>query len=407
MHSKELAASAGPIAGAERIDAVDTLRGVAVLGILVMNIYAFSMPFAAYGNPLRMGGTGWLDLGTWYLTHVLFDQKFMTIFSLLYGGGLVILWQRAEARGLQPGRLVLRRQFWLLVIGAAHAYLIWFGDILFSYAVIGMLVYPLRRLSPVRLAVLAVLMMSVAPWVTWDLGRSLEALPEGEILLQDADALKDDLVAHRGTYADIFGFRASQVAWLQIEGILFFGLWRTGGLMLLGMALMKLGVLSGRREAAFYRKMLAAGYGIGLPLMAVSVHVLTRAGWDEVFVFRIGSLPNYLGSLFVAAGHTAAVMLIVKSGWRQALMSRFTAVGRMALTNYLMHSVVMTTIFYGYGLGLYGTVPRSAQMLFVAGMLGFQLWLSPLWLTVFRFGPAEWAWRSLTYGRLQPLRYPD
>ena len=142
----EMANSGTPVAGAQRITAIDTLRGVAVLGILVMNIYGFAMPLPAYSNPLVMGGTEWYNLGTWFFTHVFFDQKFMTIFSLLFGGGTVLMWQRAQARGAKFGRIYFRRSFWLLLIGVVHGYLIWFGDILFHYALIGMFIYLFRKM---------------------------------------------------------------------------------------------------------------------------------------------------------------------------------------------------------------------------------------------------------------------
>jgi uncharacterized protein len=217
------------------------------------------------------------------------------------------------------------------LISALHGYLIWFGDILFSYALIGMLIFPLRNRKPRSLIIVACL-------------------------------------------------------------------------MLLGMALMKLRVLSAERSIAFYRKMMLAGYGIGLPIMLYSIYFVTAHQWDHIFMFRIGMLPNYIGSIFVAMGHIAVVMLIVKTGVLMKLMQRFAAVGRMAFTNYLLHSIILTTVFYGYGFGLYGQIPRLWQMAFVVAVIGLQMIVSPLWLRHYRFGPAEWFWRSLTYWRLQPMR---
>jgi uncharacterized protein len=174
--------------------------------------------------------------------------------------------------------------------------------------------------------------------------------------------------------------------------------------MLLGMALMKLGVLSAERSMRFYRRMTLIGYGAGLPLAILSAVILDAHLFDPLFVSRYGGIPNYFGSILVAFGHIGAVMLMVKSGALQAVVDRFAAVGRMALTNYLTHSLVMTSLFYGYGLGLYGDVPRIGQQGFVAVVIGLQLFLSPWWLRYFRFGPAEWLWRSLTYGQRQPMR---
>ena len=429
----EIEAPAEPIAASERFAAVDTLRGVAVLGILVMNIYMFAMPIAAYMDPLRAGGTEWYNLGTWYVSHILFDQKFMTIFSLLFGGGLVMMWERARARSIGFARIFFRRQVWLLVIGALHAYLIWFGDILFQYAVAGMLAYFFRKRSPRTLIVIGVLFLSVTPLLSYGSGvyiakmaaeaeliearrdrgeaitdyqqAMLEEWATFQTFIVSSDAnIQGEIDAYRGSYVDTLRHRAPIVVAMQTDNLLYFFLWRIWGLMLIGMALMKLGILSGQRDLRFYNRMLVAGYSIGIPIAAFSAYLLTAIRWDPLVTFRVGQLPNYFGSVFMAFGHIAAVMLIVKKDRLIRLMARFAAVGRMALTNYLLHSIVMTTIFYGYGLGLYGQVPRSAQMLFVAAMLGLQLWLSPLWLERFRFGPFEWLWRSLTYWRMQPMR---
>ncbi|WP_405232331.1 DUF418 domain-containing protein [Lentisalinibacter salinarum] len=425
--------AAGPVTVAERITAIDTLRGVAVLGILVMNVYAFAMPFAAYTNPLIMGGEEWYNLGTWFFTHLLFDQKFMTIFSMLFGAGVVLMAGRAEERGVGFAGIFYRRQLWLLLIGVAHGYLLWFGDILFHYALVGMLLYPLRHRAPRTLIVVACLLLPVSLLMNYagaeymeeeqaatrplqeqrDAGEALTA--EEEARLEAAEAMRSfvaptaedvqaDLEAYRGSYGEIVEHRAPMVASMQFQGAIAFALWRVGGLMLIGMALMKLGVLSARRSPAFYRRMMIVGYGLGLPLAAFSGWNLWQHEFDGLYAFRVGMIPNYFASILVAFGHVGLVMRIVQSGALAALMRRFAAVGRMALTNYLMHSLILTTVFYGYGFGLYGTVPRFWQMAFVAAVIGLQLWLSPIWLRNFRFGPVEWLWRSLTYWRRQPLK---
>lgn len=426
-------ATAVPVAATERITSIDTLRGIAVLGILVMNIYAFAMPFVAYQNPLLMGGTEWYNLGTWFFTHIFFDQKFLTIFAALYGAGLVMMATRAEARGAKYGGAWYRRNFWLLVFGAAHGYLIWFGDILFHYALMGMLVYPLRKLSPRALLVTASVLLSIGFVMQIaggsymaDLqvrGAEVKAQEDAGLVLSEeqratleewqasaaflkppAEQVAEDVAAYTGGYAGIFEHRYPMVVMMQTQGTIGFVIWRVGGIMLIGMALMKLGVLDASRSDAFYRRMMQVGYGIGLPVMLFSAWILNAHEWDMLWMFRVGILPNYVGSLFVACGHIGLVMTLVRAGAMQNLMARFAAVGRMAFTNYLMHSIVLTSVFYGYGLGLYGQIPRIWQMLFVAAMLGFQLWASPWWLARFRFGPAEWLWRSLSYGSIQPLR---
>jgi uncharacterized protein len=219
----------------------------------------------------------------------------------------------------------------------------------------------------------------------------------------DAD-IAAEVGAYRGSYIDALTQRAPFVAFMQVNATLAFVVWRVGGLMLLGMALMKLGVLSGERSPRFYRKLALVGYGVGLPLAVLSAVLLEAHRFDPLYAARFGGIPNYVGSILVAFGHIGAVALLVKSGALRAIVERFAAVGRMALSNYLAHSLVMTTLFYGYGLGLYGDLPRVWQQALVIIVVGLQLLVSPWWLRHFRFGPMEWLWRSLTYGQRQPMR---
>ena len=435
MHDQSTpAASATPVTGIERVTAIDMLRGVAVLGILVMNIYAFAMSFAAYQNPLAQGGTEWYNLATWFFTHVFFDQKFMTIFSMLFGAGLVMMATRADVRGTPCKGVWFRRNFWLLVIGALHGYLLWFGDILFHYALMGMLIFWFRKRSPRALMIIAFTLLSVGMLASFSGGTMMQQLQKevaevqqlkdaGEALTEEQDEIlkqwqdmsafmkppleqvAEDTAAYTGDYVGIVAHRAQIVVMMQTQGTLGFVIWRVGGLMLLGMAFMKLGILSGARDPAFYRRMILIGYGLGVPIVALGAWNLSMHDWDMIWTFRIGGMPNYVGSILIAMGHIGLVMTAARSGVMPKLMQRFSAVGRMAFTNYLLHSIILTTVFYGYGFGLYGQIPRFWQMGFVVAVIGLQLWMSPLWLTHFRFGPAEWLWRSLTYWRWQPMRH--
>ena len=425
-----------PITANERFVSIDVLRGVAILGILVMNIYGFAMPFVAYGNPLALGGTEPHNLATWFFTHILFDLKFLSIFAMLFGAGLAVMSTRAESWGTPFGRIYYRRQFWLLLLGAIHGYLIWWGDILFAYAAIGMLVYLFRNRGPRTLIIVAALILPMPllldHGVAINVDRGIVKVAEIEELQasgtelsdEQTKALKDwegmrqfmaptdedvqaDLDAYRGGYLEIVEHRAPIVLMLQVFFILFVGIWRVGALMMIGMALLKLGVLSGERSVGFYRNMMLAGYLVGLPLTIFSASDLYAHQFDPLYVLRVGGIANYWGSVIVAFGHIGLVMLIVKTGALQKLMARFAAVGRMALTNYLMHSVILTTVFYGYGFGLYGSIPRFWQMGFVVAVIGLQLMLSPWWLSRYRFGPLEWLWRSLTYWKRQPFRQQE
>ncbi len=422
-----------PVSGSERYASLDTLRGIAVLGILVMNIYGFAMPFIAYMNPFAWGGTEPWNVGTWFFTHLFFDQKFMTIFSILFGAGIVLMSDRAEKRSRPFAGAFYRRSVWLLLLGAAHAYLIWFGDILFFYAAVGMLAFFFRRRSPKALIIIACCALPIAPLFSFAGGVYMADLKERaesyELLLEAGDTLTEeqqaaveewdeargfmipgeeelnaDIEAYTGSYGEIVAHRAGDVLEMQIQGTLFFMIWRVGGLMLIGMALMKLGVLTAERENGFYKRMMLVGYGLGLPITIFSAANLHANDFDSLYIFTIGSIPNYVGSILMALGHIALVMLIVRTGALASLMRRFAAVGRMALSNYLAHSLILTTVFYGYGLGLYAEIPRLAQMGFVAAVIGLQLYWSPWWLARFRFGPFEWLWRSLTYWQRQPMR---
>jgi len=424
---------AGPVLGNERIVSLDVLRGVAVLGILVMNIYAFAMPFVAYSDPLVMGGVEAHNIGTWFFTHIFIDQKFLSIFAMLFGAGMILMARRAEARGVRFGRIYYRRQFWLLVLGMLHGYLLWVGDILFSYAAIGMLVYVFRNRSPRTLLIISCLLLPLSPVMNHGISINtertivevgkIEALRgAGEELSDDQkktlkswessrafmapgdDDLQKDLDVNRGGYVGIVKHRIPIVIMMQIFVTLTFGISRIAALMMIGAALMKLGVLSGERSTVFYRNMMLSGYLLGLPLTVYSAVNMNAHAFDTIYMMRVGGVANYVGSLIVAFGHIGLVMLIVKTHALQHLMRRFAAVGRMALTNYLMHSLILTTIFYGYGMGLYGTIPRFWQMGFVAGVITLQLFLSTWWLRRYRFGPVEWLWRSLTYWKRQPMQ---
>jgi uncharacterized protein len=426
----------GPVQAGERIASIDVLRGLALLGILVMNINAFALPGAAYANPFVAGGAAGADLWAWRVSHLFFDFKMVTIFSMLFGAGLVLMSDRATARGGEVKGVYLRRNLWLLAIGAAHGYLLWFGDILFHYALGGLILYLFRR-QPVRrlLAAAAVLILINVPLFHWfgsvalETKRTAEAaeakLASGsrmdDLKQEERDAIEEwgdmrpemaptpedvrrEIEIHRGGYWGILVNRAPDTFMMQTLYFLLFGLWRTTGAMLLGMALMKMGVFSARLPARLYNLCIVVGYGAGLPLVWIGARGLIAHRFElEYAVGGVGSF-NYFGSLLVAVAHVGVVMRLCQSGALARLRRRLAAVGQMALTNYLLHSLICTTLFYGYGLGLFASLPRARLQGVVAAIAVVQLVVSPLWLARFRFGPAEWVWRSLTYGRRQPLR---
>lgn len=421
----------GPVESGERISVIDSLRGVALLGILSMNIYFFAMPGFAYFSPRAYGGAEGLNLVVWAITNMFCNLKFMAIFSMLFGAGFLIMSERAESRGVPVGPVYYRRTLWLLVIGLIHSYLIWIGDILVPYAVCGLLLFLFRKLSAKGLLISAVIVLSVGfisitgGVLFFDFARTQsqlheEAVEAGEkpedlqVEMHEAwteiktemfthnEDIEEEVEAYRGGYTDILKFRIPRVIEMQTMAIPFYLLWRAGGLMLLGMSLLRRGILSGQKSQGFYLKMMILGYALGLPLTVYDSYFLYTHEFDQIY--KIGLPFNYVGSIAVALGHVGLVMLISKSGWLNALMARLAAVGRMALTNYLMQSILCTTFFYGYGLGFYGHLERATQFLVVFAVWILQLIYSPIWLKHFRFGPAEWLWRSLTYWKIQRFR---
>jgi uncharacterized protein len=429
-----------PVRPSDRVASVDVMRGVALCGILAMNIVAFAWPEPAYGNPTRGAGFTGIDRAVWVFNHLFFEMKMMTTFSMLFGAGLVLMGDRADRRGASLVGTYYRRVLWLLAIGLVHAYLIWSGDILVLYAQCGLILYPFRRLSARTLVILGLAtMLAVVPlllgivagvnFMKANAARVAAKQKAGqpvtpfeaqmsEVWVKDLekefrpDPAKDkkkwdqEMAVFRSrNYWAMVKHRAPNLFKEHVFGLIFGGFFLAGGRMLFGMGLMKYGVFSAERSRRSYLWMMGLGYGIGLPLVAYDAYALIEHGFKMDYVlFQGGIIPNYVGSVIVAMGHIGLVMLICQRGWLAGLIRRLGAAGRMALTNYLTHSIVCTTIFYGYGLGYFGTINRGGLALIVLAIWTFQLIVSPIWLRHFRYGPAEWLWRSLTYGKAQPMR---
>lgn len=400
----------GPVGVGERIASIDVLRGFALLGILIMNIQSFSMIEAAYLNPTAYGDLSGLNRWVWTLSHIVANEKFISIFSMLFGAGIVLMTGRADAGGIRPGGLHTRRSIWLIVMGLLHAYLLWYGDILFTYGVCALIVFSRRKLPPRKLIIAGLIIFSVAFLLFMFFGISLRFWPEEskaesmQNWLPSEEAISAELAAYRGAWLEQMRARIPAAVALQTLVFLVLEGWRVCGLMLIGMALFKMGVFSAERSKRFYVAMVGIGYAVGLPLAITGVEKNFAAGWAFEYSMFLGSQFNYWGSLFVALGHVGVVMLACSSGLLGRLRRVLAALGRMALTNYLMQTVICITVFYGHGLGLFGYVERKHQVLIVFAVWAVQLFYSPIWLWHFKFGPAEWVWRSLTYGRRQPMR---
>lgn len=406
------AKSAQPIAPSDRIISLDVLRGVAVLGILIINMQSFAMIEAAYLNPTAYGDLTGLNKWAWILSFVFGDQKFMTIFSIMFGAGIVMMAERVASRNQSPASIHYRRMLGLFLIGMLHAYLFWHGDILVAYAICASLAFFFRKLAPAKLAVFGLILIAVASGLYFLFGWSMQFWPP-EALAQNLamwrpgpEIIAKEITALQGSWVAQMAQRVPASLKFQTFVFLIWTGWRAGGLMLIGMALYKWGVLTAERSPRFYRVMLAAGLLVGLPVVIYGVVRNFAAGWAYEYSMFFGWQFNYWGSLFVSLAYVAAVMLICKSGMLTSVTRRLAAVGRTALSCYLLQTLIATTIFYGHGLGLFGTVERTWQLMLVVAIWLVLLIVAPLWLRHFRFGPVEWLWRSATYWEWQPLRKP-
>lgn len=399
-----------PVQTSERILALDFLRGFAILGILIMNIQSFSMPGAAYMNPMAYGDLSGANKWVWILSHIFADQKFMTIFSILFGAGIIMMTQKAMERTGKSAGLHYRRTFWLLLIGLLHAHIIWYGDILVPYALCALFVYLFRNARPTTLLIVGILFVSAHTLLYWFFGTTMEHWPaEG---LEQAklswvpglETMQAEIAAVTGSLSEQIGHNSASATFLETFVFLSIFLWRAGGLMLIGMGLYKWGVLTGKRSKRFYSRGLILGFLIGIPIILYGLYRNFNADFSFEYSMYIGSQYNYWGSLFVAYAFICLVMLIARSRVFPWLKDRLAAVGQMALTNYIMQSVICILIFYGIGFGLFGTVDRMGQIGIVLGVWILQIAWSRPWLKKFRFGPLEWLWRSLTYMKIQPFR---
>lgn len=401
--------SPGPVSQSERIVAIDVLRGFAVLGILVMNIQSFAMISAAYFNPTAYGDLSGGNYLVWVAGRLLADQKFMSIFSMLFGAGIVLMAERQVRAGGRPALMHYRRMGILIVFGLLHAYLLWDGDILFTYGICALVVYLLRKLPPIWLLTIGIGVLSVAMLINTGITFLINlAPPEDLVDLQqgwqpDSDEVVRELAAYRGGWWTQMSQRAPFALLMQTLILGIWSFWRAGGLMLVGMAFYKWGVFCARLRPSIYWALLLGGMILGLLLTFLGIHHDEQSNWALAVKFT-GKPYQYWGSALVSFGWIGLVMLLCQGGWLRGLTRRLAAVGQMALTNYLMQTVVCTTLFYGHGFGLFGSVNRMGQIGIVVAIWTVQLLASPWWLAHFYYGPMEWLWRTLTYGKLQPFR---
>ncbi len=393
---------ATPVRGKERIEFVDILRGFALLGVLLMNMYGFSGQMAGYTNPLPLP---LVDRAVVVLVRFLVEAKFYSMFSFLFGWGMAMQMTRAEARGTKFLPVFLRRLFILLIIGVLHSILIWDGDILTTYALFGFLLLLFRKRSGKVLLVTAVLVLLLSIALTVP-GEAMDAFRGWYENLTDflrSDAHPESLYA-TGTYRQVTRLRIQDFFTGLSQVIYYFG--NIFGMFLLGLYVGKRRIFQEiRQHLPTLRKVVWICLALGLVFNAIFISVIVwprRVPPEYHYLVRVGGRTIGAPALMLFYV-TGIILLIQRENWYRRL-APLANLGRSALSNYLLQSVVCTLIFYHYGLGLYGEIGPPLALILTLAIYWAQVRLSGWWFERFQFGPMEWVWRALTYGRRQPLR---
>ena len=368
----------GPVRESARITSLDLIRGVAVLGILLMNAVHFKFGEVPYLNISAGGSEIWLDWAVGVFGEIFVDQKFMGLFSLLFGAGVILFIDRAAARGGRAALLNMWRNLLLLLIGILH-FQLWQGDILMIYACSSFVLLALRKLSAKALIIIGTVIFLAA-------GAS-DLFAQS---MANAGAPLGGLWEHSDEYSE----NLTAVSW---SGYIIRGL----GMIIIGAGLYRTGFMNGGMASSLYRRTAIIGLGVGLSLATLGVVVTALGDYSREVAF-IGQVPNTLGTIPASLGYMS-VIILWNNGADNWLKLRLRAAGRMALTNYLTQTVLGVLVLTVW-LGDADWVNRSAILVFAFAVWALQLWWSQAWLSRFLFGPAEWLWRVATYRRGQPLR---
>jgi len=408
-----------------RIESLDVLRGFALLGILLLNILGFGLVSSAFLDPgIYLSPVGGIDYTVWALVELSSEGVMRTLFSILFGAGVVLFVTGSTAKS---GWLHYRRNFWLLVFGLINIYIfLWPGDILVTYALSGFVLWFIRNWKARNLLILASFLILIGSLQNFALKSSLEiardaaeemkiSITKGEEVSEETatwaqawieyengyqterDNIPNEIKNKTSSYASAYEYNleiANETIYFLIP---LFLLLDALMMMVVGMALFKLGILDGGREIGFYITMMYTGFLIGLSINAYEVLLMTNSNMGIIETNPYLRFTYHFGRLFIALGYLGLIIVLIKLRKFSSLKFRLACVGRMALTNYLMHSVIALFIFSGAGLGLLGKFSWSQLYLVVALIWALQLYISPLWLKYFYFGPIEWLWRLLTY----------
>lgn len=423
-----------PISQKDRIIFLDCVRGMALLGILIMNITAQGQVHQLYDNmDVRHPLTG-LNFYAWAIEAFLFEGTMRGLFSILFGAGTLLLINRLEKnnKGLLPADIYYRRLLWLLVFGLINAFVfLWPGDILYPYALTGLLIFPFRILSPNKLLIVALIVLAIPTYLytskLYDRkevivkGRAAEAMVAKKQPLNDAqkemlgkwsdfkkNGTKDSLparfaeeekkIVHK-SYAELFKYYKDVNVNIQTTGF-YYGFWDMLIFFLIGMALFKNGFIIGSLSTRTYIILAIIGTGIGLWLNYIDVSAIYKLQFDKVKFTEQSKMDLYeIRRVFQTIGYLSILVLLYKLNIGKKLLGIFAPVGQMAFTNYLSQSIITSIVFYGFG--LFATLQRYQLYYVVFSIWIFQIIFSHIWLRYFRLGPLEMLWRSLTYWQKQ------
>ena len=402
-----------------RVESLDLIRGLAVMGIVLANLNSLSSMGMEHSWPPADGPLSPGEKAVWLFEYLFVDGKLRGLFSLLFGAGMIVFLERARARGAPAISLQLRRLFWLLLFGLAHFYLLFDGDILHNYAVAGLVALLFLRVPPKwMLGIAAAVLVAFSYLPTSDLWgyRTFEvqalAAPadsdirreyQGEIDAERNQAYAEADVLREGSLADVVVFRvehstgglAGNVSYWLVEYLC---------LMLIGASLFRLGFFSGewdrRRMLAWGLAGIAVSTAASLPLGLWTI----REGFPRALHLFVFYGPVHAIRLPMILGFAAVLVAVAPALLRGGIGRRIAATGRTAFSNYIGTSLVMALVFQGWGLGLFGQLDKVERLVPLLAVWALMLVWSPTWLGRFAFGPLEWLWRCLTYWKLFPIR---
>ena len=395
-----------PVKNAARIQSLDVIRGIAVLGILIMNITAHALPFEAYGNPLSYGVQTAADGYTWMISNLFANGTMRALFSILFGVSIILLTQNKETKAAQS--FFLRRCLFLALFGLFHAHvMLFFGDILFSYAIIGMIVLFWRNMSLKKTYIIITLLVLFSlilfGFFAWAGANVPEATQGMALEIEKAKARSlAQIAAHSGTYFDAFRVNSGISIEMQTVALLFLFL-DVAPLMLLGFILYRTGFITGEKSCGCYVKAIIIGLVIGTAVNGYLIYFSLERNFDMpaqmFFISIIGFSRIALSISFIAMVH-----IIMKMGILKPVINALASVGKMALSCYLGQSLIALILFNGFGFDLYNKFGRAELLIFVVGIWAILIIFSHFWLKSYKYGPAEWLWRSLSYGRKLSIR---